>query len=410
MIRGKVFYRGEFIEAGIEVDGGRIKKIGKLVKGKEVRGVILPAGIDVHVHLRDFDEAHKETIETGTMAAKYGGICLVVDQPNTRPVVDSEKVYFERMEKAKSDVHVDYTLNLALTNSNFGEIAGILEKIRSRYFVPAVGEVFIQHSNDNLQIRYETLRLAISNLKNVLLTIHAEDPAYVDTGFPNFRFRKKEAEVFAVQKCLTISNFHFCHISTRDAAERICNSDSTFEVTPHHLLLSTDDYRRLGYAVNVNPPLRSRDEAEWLLKHFHMADILASDHAPHTLEDKKSGAPGFPGVETMYPIFVHLAAMRIIRFGDLVEKIASNPARIFGFRGYGEIRVGNYANFAVFDLKNVRKIRAEDLHSRCDWTPYEGFNAVFPDKVYLKGTDVLEVAEPTGEVLGAEFQNYKKSF
>ncbi len=87
MIRGKIFYRGEFVEAGIEVENGRIKRIGKLVEGKEVKGIILPAGIDVHVHLRDFAEKRKETIETGTLSALHGGICLVVDQPNTRPLL-----------------------------------------------------------------------------------------------------------------------------------------------------------------------------------------------------------------------------------------------------------------------------------------------------------------------------------
>lgn len=396
MLRGKVFYKEEFVEAGIEVEDGRIRRVGKLVKGKEIKGVILPAGIDVHVHLRDFEEKYKETIESGTEAALHGGICLVVDQPNTNPVVDSEDVYFKRMEIAKRKSFVDYSLNLALTNSNFRRIDVVARKIRQKYFLPAIGEVFIQHSNKDLQIDYEILKI----VKAVgLITVHAEDPEFVKPGFPNFRFRSREAEIVAVEKAMKISNFHFCHISTRDAAERIMKSSSTFEVTPHHLLLSTDDFERLRDIVNVNPPLRDRKDAEWLLKNFKKADVLASDHAPHTIEDKKSGAAGFPGVETMYPIFIYLAKEGVVSFKDLVEKIAINPARIFGFRGYGEIEVGNFANLAVFDLKKEVEIRADKLHSICGWTPYEGFKAVFPEKVFLRGEDVLESSEKFGVVV-----------
>ncbi|AAB89007.1 MULTISPECIES: dihydroorotase [Archaeoglobus] len=399
MIRGKVFYKGEFVEAGIEVENGRIKRIGKLVEGKEVKGVILPAGIDVHVHLRDFAEKRKETIETGTLSALHGGICLVVDQPNTKPPVDDAETYFRRMGKAEKSVYVDYALNLALTNSNHGKIGSIMRKISERYFVPAVGEVFIQHDSEDLQIDYETLSSVYKRFEGVVFTIHAEDPAYVARGSPNFVFRRREAEVLAVERLVELGKFHFCHISTKDSAKEILNSNSTYEVTPHHMLLSVEDYGRLGNLVNVNPPLREREDVEWLFRNFHRIDVLASDHAPHTLEDKEAGASGFPGVETMYPLFVNLASKGYISFKTLVEKIASNPARIFGFKGYGEIEVGNYANFAVFDLKKVDEIRAERLHSKCGWTPFEGFEAVFPDKVYLRGKELLENEMKAGNVL-----------
>ncbi|MFN3383365.1 MAG: dihydroorotase, partial [Archaeoglobaceae archaeon] len=104
----------------------------------------------------------------------------------------------------------------------------------------------------------------------------------------------------------------------------------------------------------------------------------------------KMGKAGFPGVETMYPIFVRLAKLGLISFKDLVEKIAVNPAKVFGFRGYGGIEVGNLANFAIFDLRKVEKIRARYLHSSCGWTPYEGFEAIFPTQVYIRGEEVLE--------------------
>ncbi len=399
MLRGKIFYRGEFVEAGVEVEDGRIVRIGKLVKGKEVKGIILPAGIDVHVHMRDFEEKHKETIESGTLSALHGGICLVVDQPNTKPVVDSAEVYFRRMERAKKRTYVDYALNLALTQSNWDELGRIVQKIQEKYYLPAVGEVFLQHSNEEMQVDYEILHRV---WKGKRITLHAEDPQYVSPGSPNFKYRRKEAEIIAVKRAVEISNFHFCHISTKDAAELISRTSSTFEVTPHHLLMSVDDHTRLGGMINVNPPLRGREEARWLLRNFHLADILASDHAPHTVEDKLNGAPGFPGVETMYPIFVALALKGIVDFKTLVEKISLNPARIFGFSDYGGIEEGKLANFAVFDTKKVVRITAEALHSKCGWTPYEGFEAVFPCEVYIRGKEVLRIEERAGSVFEIE--------
>ncbi|MEM1577325.1 MAG: dihydroorotase [Archaeoglobaceae archaeon] len=386
MIYGKIFYRGEFVEAGIEVENGRIKRIGKLVKGKKVDGIILPAGIDVHVHFRDFEEKRKETIESGSLSALHGGICLVVDQPNTKPVVDNPEIYFRRMEIAKRDSYVDYALNLALTNANAERIKEIVEKIREKYFLPAIGEVFLQHSDKELEISYETLK-EISKI-NTKITIHAEDPRFVESGNPNFLFRKKEAEVIAVEECEKIGEFHFCHLSTREAVEKVRRG--SFEVAPHHLLLSIEDYSRLRELINVNPPLRQKSDAEWLLKNFSKIHILASDHAPHTIDDKKMGASGFPGVETTYPIFVYLAKRGLITFKDLIDKIAINPANIFGFKDYGEIEVGKFANFAIFDLDCEEEIKSDNLHSICGWTPYNGFKAIFPKEVYIRGKETLQ--------------------
>ncbi|MEM4946366.1 MAG: amidohydrolase family protein, partial [Archaeoglobaceae archaeon] len=213
----------------------------------------------------------------------------------------------------------------------------------------------------------------------------------------NFLFRKKEAEVIAIEECEKIGEFHFCHLSTREAVEKV--QRGTFEVAPHHLLLSIEDYSKLRELINVNPPLRQKSDAEWLLKNFSKIHILASDHAPHTIDDKKMGASGFPGVETTYPIFVYLAKRGLITFKDLIDKIAINPANIFGFKDYGEIEVGKFANFAIFNLKVEREISSDRLQSLCNWTPYEGFKAIFPEEVYIRGNEVLRAFKKAGKIL-----------
>lgn len=391
-IRGNLFYRGKIIEAGIKIENGKIKDIGKNIDGEKVRGVILPAAIDVHVHFRDFKEKHKETIRSGSLSALFGGVCLVVDQPNSLPRVENREVYFKRMEKAEKESYVVYKLNLGLTVKNSGNIGKEIGEIEEKYRIPAIGEVFLENSDPNLQVEYEVLFELRSSIKK-LITVHAEDPSGVEPPEnPNFHSRPPKAEIKAVKKVIEYGGFHFCHISTHDAAKIVAGSDSTFEVTPHHLLLSIEDFDRGGFS-NVNPPLRHKSEAIKLLKNFDKVDLIASDHAPHTIEEKKDGLPGFPGVETMYPLMLSLVDRGVIKLGTLVEKLAVNPARIFGFDGFGEIEIGNYANFAVFNMSEKIKIKAERLHSSAGWTPYEGFEAVFPSQVFIMGQKAVESGE-----------------
>jgi dihydroorotase len=392
LISGKLLYRGDIIEAGLRIEEGRIKEISKGIDGRKIKGLILPAAIDVHVHLRDFEERDKETIKSGSLSALHGGVCLVVDQPNTNPFIDSPAVFKRRVKEASKKSYVDYSLNLGLTSNNVANIRQIVNEIRSNFPIHAIGEIFLQHSDARYQVSYEELGKARS-MTDVLLTVHAEDPAYVEgNDIPNFLFRKEMAELEAVRNVVKLG-IHICHVSLYESLKLVHSSPSTAEVTPHHLLLSKEDFDRLKGFINVNPPLRSRGNAEMLLKNFNMFDILASDHAPHREEDKLRSASGFPGVETMYPLMMSLVRNHVIGLNDLVERIAINPAKIFGFRSYGEIEVGNFANLAVFDFSDVRIIRATELHSLCQWTPYEGFEAIFPHTVILRGELVLEGGE-----------------
>ncbi len=384
IISGKFFYRNRIVEGCIVVEDGIIVDIRKIARSDDrilefSRGVILPAGIDVHVHFRDFKESYKETIETGSLSALHGGICLVIDQPNTNPPVINSEIYLKRIRKAEKESFVDYALNLGLTKENSGKIREIVEELEEFVRVPAVGEVFLQHRT--MQIGYETLKSVKDRIEK-LITVHAEDPELIERE----DVRPKEAEITAVRKCLGIGSFYFCHISTPEALEIIYGSNSFAEVTPHHLLLSKGKVE----LDRVNPPLRSETDRIELLRNLDKADVIASDHAPHTIEDKREGAPGFPGVETLYPLMLSLVKKGFVDLKTVVERIVINPAKIFGFEMYSGIEVGNYANLAVFDFFEVRKIRAEDLHSKAGWTPYEGFEAIFPKVVFLRGVKALD--------------------
>lgn len=396
-ISGNLFYRGNIINAGLKIEDGIVKEIGKKIKGKEIKGIILPSAIDVHVHLRDFKEKHKETIKSGTLSALCGGVCLVVDQPNTSPRIEEKIHYGERIEKAARDSYVGYRLNMGLTLNNSRNIKKIVNEIRSdlKCHIPAIGEVFIEHSDPKLQIDYEVLKKAREKT-DIPITVHAEDPSFIKSGRgPNFETRPPQAEINAVNECLKRGDFHFCHVSTEESLNLISSSNSTLEVTPHHLILSIKDWDRLKNLINVNPPLRERKTPEALLKRFKDINVVASDHAPHSIEEKINGAPGFPGVETMYPLLINLVREGFLDLKDVVERLSITPAKIFSFKNFGEIEVGNYANFSVFELSDVRKIKPDYLHSLAGWTPYENYPAIFPKKVFLKGV----LAVDSGEVL-----------
>lgn len=389
-VYGKILYNNTIVTAGLKIEDGRIVEISKLIGGKKLKGLIMPAGIDVHVHLRDFNESHKETIANGTLSAINGGICLVVDQPNTKPFVDSEEVYEKRIRKAEKKLNTDYSLNLGLTRKNFDKIHQIFKNLKEKGFNPSVGEVFLQHENKELEIPSELLK----NL-NLPLTIHAELPEFVESNeIPNFLYRKREAEIKAVEQ-LASPERYFCHISTGTAFEIIKKNGAFAEVTPHHLLLDESHYTRLGKLVNVNPPLRNESDRRFLLENFSKIDVIASDHAPHTIEEKERGASGYPGVETLYPILMGLVFYGKVNVFDVARVISENPAKIFGFNGYGKIEKGFYANLAVFDISEVEKIRAEKLHFLHKWSPFEGFHAIFPHIVILRG----EIAKERGEIV-----------
>jgi len=393
-ISGNLFYRGTIINAGLKIEEGVVKEISKQIRGKEIKGIILPSAIDVHVHFRDFKEKYKETIKTGTLSALFGGVCLAVDQPNTLPRVESEEQYMIRMEKAERDSYIGYRLNMALTQGNSKKIREIVDKIiGNKYHIPAIGEVFIEHNDPNLQVKYDVLKQAREEV-DIPITVHAEDPSYIKSGrSPNFETRPPEAEITAVKECLKRGKFHFCHISTEESINEISSSKSTLEITPHHLILSIKDWDRLKNLINVNPPLRSEKTVSSLLNRFKDVHVVASDHAPHTIEEKMNGAPGFPGVETMYPLLINLVKKGFLDLRDVVDKMSINPANIFGFEKFGGIEEGNYANFAIFDFSDVKRIKLDDLHSKAGWTPYENLPAIFPNKIFLKGILAVDSGE-----------------
>ena len=353
--------------------------------------IVIPAGIDMHVHMRGGIQSAKEDWKSGSISALSGGVTVVVDQPNTIPPLTNPHAFSARVRDAASHSLCSFAINGGVNED--ADLEGLWECGAMSF-----GEIFCASSTYGPAIAAETLTSALSSIKSFdgLATIHAEDievPNAPDLVAHSYA-RPPEGEIRAVKgvqranrnKC----RLHFCHMSSTGALMAASGIGST-EVTPHHLLLSFESMSDKNPFGKVNPPLRSEDERRRLWENWDLIDIIASDHAPHTRSEKQVGfsdAPsGIPGVETMIPLLMAQVLMGKCSLWSLVEKSCIRPAAILGIPQAGFFP-GARADFAVFG-KNMTRVDADNLHSKARWTPFQDFNAVFPRTVIMGGVPVF---------------------
>ncbi|BDC36299.1 dihydroorotase [Candidatus Methanoliparum sp. LAM-1] len=404
------------IEEGVSIgiDNGIIKKIGKDLKGELLIDaknlLVLPGGIDAHVHFRDPGFTYKEDWISGSKSALAGGITSVIDQPNTYPMVTSPDILLNKIEIAKKKSLVDFGVNAAVTNKNIHLIKDLAG------YTTAFGEIFLGEDDEEDVISYDMLNTALKIIKDthLLPTIHAEDYSCIASNKIAYQIKSSQSHLFArPNSCEEIATaklvkmaeqvgcrMHICHISTKEAIKIIKTARGiTCEVTPHHLLFSADDYNLLKTKIKVNPPIRDKADRNflWNMVKYGMIDVIASDHAPHSIEEKEgdiyNAKSGIPGVETMIPLLLNLVAKDEISIGRLVELTSYNPAKIWGLRRKGFLKEGYDADLVLYNLKDKKRIVAGDLHTRCGWTPYEGFQAIFPQTTIIRG----DIAFKNGE-------------
>lgn len=357
--------------------------------------MVIPAGVDLHVHMRGGIQSAKENWRSGSFSALAGGVTVVVDQPNTIPPLTNPHVFSARVREAASHSLCSFAINGGVTED--ADLEG-LWKIGAMLF----GEIFCAPSSYGQAVDVETLRSALSRIKDLggWATIHAEDVVEQETQnlMAHSCARPPEGEIRAVEAVQKANpencNLHFCHLSTAGAIKAAKRAGST-EVSPHHLLLSYELLENSDPSGKVNPPLRSEHERRKLWECWDMIDIIASDHAPHTRSEKQvdfSGAPsGLPGVETMMPLLIAQVLNGKCSLGSIIEKTSTRPAAILGISQAG-LFPGARADFAIFGRDTVR-INADDLHSKASWTPFEGFDAVFPRTVIMGGVPILHKGE-----------------
>jgi len=383
--------------ADITLDMGRVAHVGARRVSAEYRDctglLVLPAAVDMHVHMRGGAQSAKEDWTSGSMSAIAGGVTVVVDQPNTIPPLSTPDRLRERVRDAQEHSWCSYAINSSVTPETPLEDmwqAGAM----------AFGETFFAPSSYGDAIGDAALSRALGRIHalDALATIHAET---VEDGedtdlVSHDRVRSPEGELGAVQAVSRLNTggcrLHFCHLSTKRSIEAAWGS---VEVTPHHLFLSVDDFAATDPSGKVNPPLRTEKERKQLWGTWEKIDVIASDHAPHTRKEKGqafSTAPsGICGVETMVPLLLARVIDGKIPVQSVMEKTSYTPAEILGIPRAG-FRVGDRADFALYP-KIPTPVLPEMLHSKCGWTPFEGHLALFPETVIRQGKVVYQDGE-----------------
>ena len=397
IIKGSAFVNGDINQCYIGIEDGKIDFVKKSLKTtepvKKFEGVILPGGIDIHVHFREPGMTHKEDFYTGSLSAAFGGITTYADMPNTKPPTDSVERLKEKIKLAKDKSVVDFAI-YGLLNENSEEM---LEHTN-------MFKVYMSSSTQiNSSDFEEGLNAVYDRGGKVAFHCEKEDlfgPLGNNLIEHNNEHRPPESEIKAIK---SLSNYrdgdkHVCHISTKDGLSEAKQRGYSTEVTPHHIYLNQEVL--LDSFGKVNPPLRGQIDqmSMWESYEREEIDIVASDHAPHTKGEKRDfqDAPsGIPGVETMYPLLLNSVAVGEISLSTVVKTIAENPGKRLGVNK-GKIEVGYDADLINIDFRNIEEIDVGKLHSKAGWSPFEGFNGIFPRNVISNGQLIIEEREFVG--------------
>ncbi|ASJ08286.1 dihydroorotase [Thermococcus siculi] len=367
VLKGRFLTGKKLMEGSIGISDGKISRIsiGELKGEEEIKigsgKVILPGLIDVHVHLRDFEQGKKETVESGTKAALHGGITTVFDMPNTKPPITDSNTFKLREVLFRRRAYADYALSFLLSG-NCEEAMKVRADFYKAFMGASTGGIFSEDFERDYQCAPR------------VLSVHAEDPEVIEKD-PS---RPPEAEVRAIKGVLSAAKLlrkplNICHVSTGEGIKAILGEGLpwvSFEVTPHHLFLTRKDYER-NPLLKVYPPLRGESDRRKLWENFSKIPIIASDHAPHTLEDKEAGAAGIPGLETEVALLLDAVNRGLMSLHDVVEKMHTNPIRVFNIRNKG-MEVGKDADFTIIDLKEEWVVKPEEFYTKAKWSPWEG--------------------------------------
>lgn len=426
VIRGAtvVNHDGEGVR-DIAIRGGRIAAIGQFgsVKAAEIieaAGLhILPGVIDTQVHFREPGLEHKEDLETGSRAAVAGGVTAVFEMPNTKPLTTSAETLVDKVRRARHRMFSDFAFFVGGTRDNVGDIPA-LEKLEGSAGI----KVFMGSSTGDLLVDDGTTLDQIIAKISRRASFHAEDEARLKSrmhlrrkGDPSSHpeWRDPEAALIATKRLVGMAEergkrVHVLHVSTAEEMEflREHKAYASVEVTPHHLTLEGPEaYERLGTYVQMNPPVRDARHrtAIWAALQSGVVDILGSDHAPHTREEKDHVYPdthsGMTGVQTLVPIMLdHVNAGRL-SLQRLVDLTSHGPQRLFGIRSKGRIAVGYDADLTIVDLHRTATITNGWIESRAAWTPYDGVKVKgWPVGTYVRGRKVMWDGEIIGPARG----------
>lgn len=372
---------------------------------------VLPGVIDSQVHFREPGMTHKEDLETGSKAAALGGITSFFEMPNTIPATTTEELFFDKMKRAENRCWTNYAFYIGGSPENVDQLAKL-------ELLPGCSgiKIFMGSSTGTLLVEDEKVlkKILASGRRRVI--VHSEDELRLrerkhiavdsQSVLNHHVWRDVETAVRSTTKLLRLSRetsrpVHVLHVSTAEEIPLIkAHKDlATMEVLPQHLTFAAPEcYEKLGSKAQQNPPIREarHREALWQALREGIVDVIGSDHAPHTLEEKAKPYPtspsGMPMVQTLLPLMLNHVNEGRLSLLRLAELVCESPRHLFGCTSKGRIEVGLDADFTIIDLKKKHTYRNSEMASRAAWTPLDG--------VELQGMPVMSLI--AGEILMEE--------
>lgn len=379
---------------------------------------LLPGVIDDQVHFREPGLTNKEDLATASRACAKGGVTTFLEMPNTVPPATTQARLEEKLALAARKSLVNYGFYMGATADNVAEL-------QRAYRTPGI-KIFIGSSTGDLLVDEQEALERIFAETTLPITAHCEDETTVRANAARFadthdvadhsRIRDHQAALIATRRAIDLAHrhrhrFHVLHVSTGAETELLADHRGliTGEACPHHLLLSVDDYARLGTLVQMNPSLKTRaDSAQlWRALADGRLQVIATDHAPHTLEEKRRPYPtspsGVPAVENSLALMLNEVHRGRCTLEQVVHWMCDAPARVWDVVGKGRIAVGYDADLVLVDLERTQEIRNEEQITKCGWSPWHGEQVTgWPVRTWVLGHEVYNEGRFNTERLGQE--------
>jgi dihydroorotase len=385
----------------------------------DARGLhLIPGVVDDQVHFREPGLTHKEDLHTASRACAKGGVTTFLEMPNTRPAATTQELLEQKLQLAAQKSLVNFGFYIGATPHNLAEL-------KSARRTPGI-KIFIGSSTGDLLVDNQEALERIFAETTLPICAHCEDESTVRanterlgknvTVADHSRIRDHQAALIATRRAIDLAHrhrhrFHVLHVSTADETTLIADHRGriTAEACPHHLLFSIDDYQRLGTLVQMNPSLKTRQDAEQLWKALRdgVIQVIATDHAPHTLEEKRKVYPespsGLPAVENSLALMLDQVHRGRCSVEQVVQWMCDAPARVWDLVGKGRIEVGYDADLVLVDLTRTATIRNEEQETKCRWSPWDGVSLTgWPVRTWVLGREVFREGRIADSVRGRE--------
>jgi len=410
---GSCYVNGKLTQTDIGLSGNKIKKIGKIeLNSSKVYDatdkVVLPGIIDTQTHFREPGSTDVEDLESGSRAAVLGGVTSLFEMPNTNPPTSNLVEFDKKLQLAKNRMHSNYAFYFGATPDNIEQ----LSKLKDVEGCCGV-KLFAGSSTGKLLVDKEADIEKVISSSDRVVSIHSEDEEilnlrkkFIKEGdvHSHPEWRNTECAISSTRRVVKIAErynkiIHVLHVTTKEEVDFLAmhKKNVTFEITPQHLTLYAPDcYDKLGTYAQMNPPLRTKEHYDrlWVAIKNNIVDVLGSDHAPHSKENKNKNYPntpsGMPGVQTIFPVMLDHVNNGKLTLQQLIKLMCENPCKIFGIKNKGYLKEGYDADLTIADMDKEVTIKDEMIASKCGWTPFNNHKVKgFPVGTIVNGNLVM---------------------